>query len=329
MVNQTVEYVGNQKKLAELIERIGLASTIALDIETMNWWDRDAERVALIQLAYRDKGSEVGNAMTPIQVAIIDPLTGIDLSGLKLPLELGLMPKAIHNANYDAVRLARHYGIHISPIFDTMLAARRSGEKKCSLKAQVQAYLGIEMDKAEQRSDWSRRPLTPLQLEYAALDASCTLALYDLQVTRGLRGDYELAKQVGRSLGVQIALPLEEKAPPDDSTARSGKLARGDSASFSELKQESLALLGIVAELSGRYSPEQLAASVGSERIGLAGWIVDLILGQGEEFDEVTARQEIAALCERELIGVSLSRRLEVSEFGAELWRLKRPNNQP
>lgn len=325
MVTQTVEYVGNQKKLAELIERIGSASTIALDIETMNWWDRDAERVALIQLAYRDNGSKAGNVMIPIQVAIIDPLTGIDLSGLKLPLELGLMPKAIHNANYDAVRLARHYGIHTSPIFDTMLAARRSGEKKCSLKAQVQAYLGIEMDKAEQRSDWSRRPLTPLQLEYAALDASCTLALYDLQVARGLRGDYELAKQVEKSLDAQIVLPLEEKAWPDHAMAGKNVFARSSDASFPELKQESLALLGIVAELSGRYSPEQLAASVGSERIGLAGWIVDTILGRGEEFDEFTARQEITALCERELIAVSLSRRLEVTRFGAEFWRLRKP----
>lgn len=323
MVNQTVELVGDQSKLATIIERISSASALALDIETINWWDRDAERVALIQLAYREgNGSAGSKAGLPIRVAIIDALAGIDLSTLRLPLELGLMPKAIHNASYDAVRLARHYGINTSPIFDTMLAARRSGEKKCSLKAQVEVHLGFQIDKAEQRGDWSRRPLTNEQLEYAALDASCTLLLYERQFRLGLRGDYELTQRTEKQIGIQVTLPLEDRnlrSIPDS--------FREDAVADSDLSPTGLALLGIVAELSGRYSPEQLAVSVDGERIGLAGWIVDHILGNDEDVDELTAKQEITALCERDLIKISLSRRLEVTTSGIKLWRQSKFKN--
>lgn len=323
MVNQTVEYVGDQNKLAELIERIKSVSALALDIETINWWDRDAERVALVQLGFR----EADDPALPIRVAIIDALAGIDLSALRLPLELSLMPKAIHNASFDAVKLARHFGINTSPIFDTMLAARRSGAKKCSLKAQVETHLGIQLDKTEQRSDWSRRPLSLDQLEYAALDASCTLLLYELQIERGLRGDYELPpERTERPRANQTTLPLSDGAlrisfsQPAAENPNSIKPVSGD------LNLASLALLGIVTELSGRYSPEQLAVSVGSERIGLAGWIVDRIVADNEELDEATAKQEIAALCERGLIQISLSRRLEATSGGVEIWQQNKPD---
>ena len=323
MVNQTVEYVGDQNKLAELIERIKSVSALALDIETINWWDRDAERVALVQLGFR----EADDPALPIRVAIIDALAGIDLSALRLPLELSLTPKAIHNASFDAVKLARHFGINTSPIFDTMLAARRSGAKKCSLKAQVETHLGIQLDKTEQRSDWSRRPLSLDQLEYAALDASCTLLLYELQIERGLRGDYELPpERTERPRANQTTLPLSDGAlrisfsQPAAENPNSIKPVSGD------LNLASLALLGIVTELSGRYSPEQLAVSVGSERIGLAGWIVDRIVADNEELDEATAKQEIAALCERGLIQISLSRRLEATSGGVEIWQQNKPD---
>src|SRR5690349_13686259 len=187
----TVEYIGDQHSLAAMVERIQAAPVLALDIETINWWDRDAERVALVQLAFRQEGREE----SPVQAVVIDALAGLDLTVLRTPLELSLQIKAIHNASYDAVRLARHFNIFTSPVYDTMLAARRGGEKKCSLQAQVAAHLGIELDKAEQRGDWGRRPLTREQLDYAALDAICTLMLYERQIARGLRGDYEVPRR--------------------------------------------------------------------------------------------------------------------------------------
>lgn len=48
-----------------------------------------------------------------------------------------------------------------------------------SLARVCERELGIELDKSCQTSNWSRRPLNPDQLRYAALDAEVLLALYD------------------------------------------------------------------------------------------------------------------------------------------------------
>ena len=43
--------------------------------------------------------------------------------------------------------------------------------------------LGVSLDKGEQTSNWSRRPLDADQLRYAALDAEVLLALFDRLAT--------------------------------------------------------------------------------------------------------------------------------------------------
>ncbi|MBK6798150.1 MAG: ribonuclease D [Acidobacteria bacterium] len=297
MINYGIEYIDTRQSLELLVERLNEATAIALDIETINWWDRTRERISVIQIAFREQGD--------LRVGVIDVLAGFDLESLRRPLELNLQTKAIHNASFDAVRLARHLGIATSPVHDTMLAARRSGEKKCSLQAQVKTHLGFDLDKTEQQGDWSRRPLDPEQLQYAALDAACTLILFEQQMAKGLRGDYQLREKIDkRPSPLSVPLQIEPSVVVDG-----------------ELAASALALLGIVVELSGRYSPEQLAASTGSERIGMAGWIIDNLIGTEADIDENTARDDISMLTERGLITLSLSRRLETTSLGESTWK--------
>ncbi|NOT60402.1 MAG: hypothetical protein HOP19_09280 [Acidobacteria bacterium] len=311
MFDHAVEFIQQPEQLAAFAERALNTKAMALDIETVNWCDRQREQVALVQLAFR--------AEEKIQVAVIDTLALRDLEALRRPLELSLSTKAIHNASYDATRLQRHYGIATSPIHDTMLAARRSGDKKCSLKAQAAARLGLELDKTEQRSDWSRRPLSQEQLHYASLDAVATLMLYEQQLARGLRGDYELRERSALNPDAPQwrAVPLiADNEPTIEMRALQSE----------ELDQAALALLGVIAELHGRYSPEQLAASVGSERIGLAGWIMDQTLGTEIDVDEASARQVIADLCATGFTHISLTRRLEATDAGAQRWQQYKAN---
>lgn len=312
MLEHTVEFIHTQSQLEELAIRAAQARTLALDIETINWWDRAAEKVALVQLAFREDSH--------LRVAIIDTLANLELEPLRHPLELSISTKAIHNASFDATRMLRHYHITTSPIHDTMLAARRSGDKKCSLKAQVETHLGMALDKTEQRGDWGRRPLSAEQLHYASLDAACTLLLYEQQLERGLRGDYELRERAALR---QALLPLADspllECPEQTFIGELPGLWEPPLAL--DLETASLALLGIIAELGGRYSPEHLAASVGNDRVGLAGWIIDRALGAEADLDEASAKQVIGALCERRLVRLSFTRRLEATLQGVQLWQ--------
>lgn len=314
MFNHTVEFVSDKLALTAALERLAAAPVIALDIETIYWWDRESERVSLIQLAFRENGG--------ICVVVVDALADFDPESLRRPLELSAQIKAIHNAGFDAVKLSHYFRIATSPIYDTMLAARRGGERQCSLKAQVAAHLGFHLDKTEQRGDWSRRPLTAEQLNYASLDAVCTLLLYEKQIARGLRGDYQLRarpQKTQQSLSLVDARPRVEA--PDAGEPELARLA----SELGDLNPCAFALLGVIAELGGRYSPEHLVASVRAERIGLAGWIIDHTLGADADVDELIAKQELAALIDRGLARLSLSRKLEATAAGLKFWTDRKP----
>lgn len=222
---------------------------------------------------------------------------------------MGLQVKAIHNAAFDAVKLLRHYGIATSPIHDTMIAARKGGERECSLRVQAERHLGITLDKAEQRGDWSRRPLSSEQLEYAALDALCTLLLYERQAGLGLIGDYQLKPELLRTDRARPESAGSEITPPVDAAGSAG-----------DLSPLALALLGIVIELDGRYSPEHLSASVGAERVGMAGWMIDRFLGADHEVDEDDVRQAVEGLCRSGLLSLSESRRLTATGAGRQMY---------
>jgi hypothetical protein len=309
----TLEFIRAPSRLAALCAALLETPAFALDIETVEWWNRRRERVALIQIAFRRQGKT--------KVAVIDALAGFDLEPLRAPLALASAVKVIHNAGFDAARLAAHYDFNVSPVFDTMLAARRSGERKYSLKAQALIYLNLALDKFARQSDWSRRPLDHRQLSYAALDAFAALLLYENQ---NLNGEYRRKSAMDSSQGF---LPLDEALsvaiPPPPASAKE----TGQSLPMDKLSAVAAALLGIVTELPSRYNPEQLSVSLGQEsRVGLAGWIVDNRLGRDAELDEETVRMTIAGLCEQNLLRITGTRRLEATAEGARLWQKVKSN---
>ncbi|MEJ7860545.1 MAG: hypothetical protein WKF90_02795 [Pyrinomonadaceae bacterium] len=311
----TLKFIKDAGELERLSALLVTLPAFALDIETTEWWNRHRERIALIQIAFRtEKG---------IKVFIIDALASFDPEPLRLPLEKSAAVKIIHNAAFDATRLRKHYDFSVSPVFDTMFAARRSGERKYSLKAQAETHLTLRLDKSAQTSDWSRRPLDSRQLYYAALDAFATLLLYENQLERGIGGDYRLKSP---ALSNQNLLPLNDL--PADKLPVAGEIftaadpfpAENPSAQ-SKLPEVAIALLGIITELPTRYSPDALAASVGAERVGLAGWIIDRRLGEDAEPDEEEVKMAINSLCERNLVRITETRRLESTADGERLWQ--------
>jgi ribonuclease D len=85
-----------------------------------------------------------------------------------------------HGADYDVRCMKREYGWALPRLFDTMAAARRLGRAGLGLSALVESHFGVRLSKANQRSDWGRRPLTREQIAYAALDTHFLLPLRDL-----------------------------------------------------------------------------------------------------------------------------------------------------
>ncbi len=95
-----------------------------------------------------------------------------------------------HAAEYDIYVLKRDYGYTFANIFDTMVSAQLLGYKAIGLAALIEHHFGVKVPKDEQRSDWSRRPLTERQLNYAVGDV-----VYLARLTKKVRQEL---KHVGR-----------------------------------------------------------------------------------------------------------------------------------
>jgi len=310
----SLKFIKDGGALERLSETLMGLPAFALDIETVDWWNRHRERIALVQIAFR-----AGNG---IKVFIIDALSALDLSLLRRPLEDSSVIKIIHNAAFDTTRLNKHYAFLVNGVFDTMLAARRSGERKYSLSAQAEIHLGLHLDKSAQTSDWSRRPLDNRQLYYAALDPYATLLLYENQTGRRLDGTYRLKPILEKT---QNLLPLEELTTPVESPAKTiSPVVHNSLSPADRLSDEAIALLGIITELPTRFSTDSIVVSVGAERAGLAGWIIDRRLGKDAEPDEESVKLAIARLCDNGFIRITQTRRLEATETGTSLWLAKK-----
>lgn len=160
--------------LADFARHAGRAPWLAVDTEFMR--ERTYySRLCLIQVA------------TDEQVACIDPLALDDLTPLyDLLYDTGIV-KVFHAAGQDLEVLHHLTGRVPTPLFDTQIAAALAGYgDQCGYARLVQALLGVDLPKVHTRADWSKRPLSPEELRYAADDV-----IYLRDVYRALRDDLE------------------------------------------------------------------------------------------------------------------------------------------
>jgi ribonuclease D len=159
-------YVDTDEAMKSLLEHMDQSGSIALDTEADSLYHY-YHKVCLIQLTFDD------------QNYILDPLSKIDFKPfLKLLVH---KPMILHDAGYDLRMMQSTFGfIPRGEVFDTMLAAQLLGHTKFGLGSLVEQYFGIVMPKGGQKSDWSRRPLTDKQLEYASEDTFYLHKLADI-----------------------------------------------------------------------------------------------------------------------------------------------------
>ena len=153
-----MHYITTDEELSQFITRCHGQGLLSIDTEFMR------EKTYYPRLCLLQMG-------TPDEVALIDPFEVHDLTPLAELLEDPDLLKLVHSGKQDIEILYNEVGVMPRPIFDVQVAASLLGHpKQVGYGVLVHAVCGITIDKKDSFTDWSRRPLTQSQLQYAAND---------------------------------------------------------------------------------------------------------------------------------------------------------------
>lgn len=176
MSSNRYRLIADPADIARVAESLRAEAAIGLDTETTGL-DPHTKRLRLLQLA------------APHEAYIFDCFQ-LSPEALRPILDLLASDRPIkiaHNAKFDAKFLMRHCGIRVGEVFDTYLASQliSAGDDsdRHGLEPVVRRFLGVELDKTAQTSDWSQG-LSEQQLEYAARDAAVLLPLRERMLAR-------------------------------------------------------------------------------------------------------------------------------------------------
>ncbi|MBI3275950.1 MAG: ribonuclease D [Methylocystis sp.] len=154
-------------ELAAACERLSRHPFVAVDTEFLRettFWPK----VCVIQLA------------SPDEAFAIDALAeGLDLSPFFALMADASVVKVFHAARQDLEIIWRLAKLIPAPLFDTQVAAMVCGfGDQASYLELVRAIVKQSLDKSSRFTDWSRRPLSPAQIDYAIADVTHLRDIY-------------------------------------------------------------------------------------------------------------------------------------------------------
>ena len=133
-------------------------------------------KLCLVQLALpAEDGTTDGPA------AIVDPIAGegMSLAPLYALLAHPGTVKVFHAARQDIEIFFVEGGVMPAPLFDTQVAAMVCGfGEQAAYETLVRRIAKANLDKTSRFTDWSRRPLTGAQLDYALADVTHLRVIY-------------------------------------------------------------------------------------------------------------------------------------------------------
>ncbi len=192
--------------LAEACTELAKSEFITIDTEFLRettFWPE----LCLVQMA------------SPTLEVLVDPLAkGLDLTPLFELMANPNVVKVFHAARQDIEIIYHLGGLIPHPIFDTQVAAMVCGfGDSISYDQLVQKIKNVQIDKSSRFTDWSRRPLTEKQLDYALADVTHLRDVY-----LALRAQLE---REGRSLWLTEEMDILESRDtydmhPDDAWLR-------------------------------------------------------------------------------------------------------------
>nr|WP_194245588.1 ribonuclease H-like domain-containing protein [Tabrizicola sp. SY72] len=145
----------------DLPDGLDLGPVVAIDTETMGL-DPRRDRLCLVQLSSGDGNAHLvqiarGQTAAPnLQRMLTDPKV------LKL----------FHFGRFDVAALQKAFGVRTAPVWCTKIASKliRTYTDRHGLKYLLMEYVGVDVSKAQQTSDWGQATLTEAQKDYAASD---------------------------------------------------------------------------------------------------------------------------------------------------------------
>ena len=145
----------------DLPDGLNLGSVVAIDTETMGL-DPRRDRLCVVQLSDGKGDAHLvqiarGQTRAPnLERLLTDP------NVLKL----------FHFGRFDVAALQKAFGVRTAPVWCTKIASRliRTYTDRHGLKYLLTEYVGVDVSKAQQTSDWGSATLTEAQKDYAASD---------------------------------------------------------------------------------------------------------------------------------------------------------------
>ena len=167
-----IQYINTTDQLAKLCEQIKKESWLALDTEFLRE-KTYYPKFCLLQIA------------TPEWVACVDPIALPKLDTLFEAIYNPDIVKVFHSCRQDLEIFHQWTGKLPGPIFDTQVAAPLLGfQDNPGYAMLVSSLLSVNLNKAHTRADWSKRPLSEAQIEYAADDVIYLCQIYQIMVQK-------------------------------------------------------------------------------------------------------------------------------------------------
>lgn len=163
-------YIASQEELEAFLERANGSSLLAIDTEFLR--ERTYyPKLCLMQVATDD------------EVVIIDPFAVDDLTVMADILTNPDIVKVFHAGYQDIEIILYDIGCVPAPLFDTQVAAALLGQtQQIGYAALVHSICGVRLKKTDSFTDWSARPLSESQIQYAKDDVIYLPKIYHAMV---------------------------------------------------------------------------------------------------------------------------------------------------
>lgn len=209
MINATARIKRIRLHQGDLPENLSLKGSIAVDTEAGGLEILTRDRLCLVQLC--ERGGEQAGQGSECHLVQIAPGQS-EAPRLKKLLEDKNLVKIFHYARFDIAILKKALGIQTAPIYCTKIASKiaRNYSSAHGLKDLCREFIGIDMSKKQQCSDWGGKKLSEAQKQYAALDVVYLHEIkekLDAMLIREERA--ELANECFAALQTRVRLDLE------------------------------------------------------------------------------------------------------------------------